>query len=218
MDIERRMLAVEELRAEPGEDGKPTKIVGRAAVFNKLSDPIGGAWGGGFREKIAPGAFSESIASDDVLALFNHNPDIVLGSSHAGTLRLKESRGGLDIEIDPPDTTAARDLMTSIERRDVKRMSFGFITQKDAWEFKDGKQPDERTLVKVKVMDISPVAFAQYPQTKVDVRAAFESRDARQSELAVERGAEAKLACEIRRRQLELADRRTEWVEMFGHV
>ncbi len=210
MDIERRMLAVEELRAVAGEDGKPTKIVGRAAVFNKLSDPIGGMFGSGFREKIAPGAFAESIESDDVMALFNHDPNIVLGSTHAGTLRLKESRGGLDFEIDPPDTQAARDLMVSIERRDVKKMSFGFITREDAWEFKTGKEPDVRTLVKAKVMDISPVTFAQYPQTKVDVRAAFESRDACRATIEHEadliEAEEIARDCEIRERQLALAE------------
>jgi Caudovirus prohead serine protease len=32
-----------------------------------------------FRERIAPGAFTATIARDDVRALFNHNPDAVLG-------------------------------------------------------------------------------------------------------------------------------------------
>ena len=48
------------------EEGEIPKIEGYAAVFNQLSDDLGG-----FREKIKRGFFKDVIESDDVRALFN---------------------------------------------------------------------------------------------------------------------------------------------------
>ena len=142
------------------------KIVGHAAVFNKLSVPMMG-----FREKIEPGAFRESIEKDDIRALFNHNADYVLGRTKAGTLRLKEDDIGLYIEIDPPETTFAKDLMVSIKRGDVDQMSFGFTVLDEEWGKQDSEQV--RVLKRVQLWDVSPVTFPAYPQTDVKVRKAL---------------------------------------------
>jgi len=108
-------------------EGEPVKISGHAAVFDQLSDPIMG-----FREKIAKGAFKKSIRrKDDVRALWNHNSDYVLGRTKSGTLKVKEDDVGLAIEIQPPDTTWANDLITTMERGDVDQMSFAFAVVKD---------------------------------------------------------------------------------------
>ncbi len=162
-EIERRNIEVIELRLVDGEDKKP-KIRGHAAVFNKLSEPM---WG--FREKIAPGAFKNSLEKDDVRALFNHDPNYVLGRNKAKTLTLQEDDRGLYIEIDPPDTQWARDLQESIRRGDISQMSFGFITVKDTWQHEKGKE-SIRTLDEVKLFDVSPVTYPAYPQTSVKVR------------------------------------------------
>lgn len=160
---ERRAFSAE-LRVEGGGDTEPTRIVGHAAVFDKLSEDLGG-----FREKIAPGTFANTIKKDDVRALFNHSPDIVLGRNKAGTLELDEDKKGLAISINPPDTSAARDLIVSLERGDIDQMSFGFRTIDDRWEDQDKKTPI-RTLLEVKLLDVSPVTFPAYPQTDVGLR------------------------------------------------
>jgi hypothetical protein len=149
-----------ELRAEEG-DGQRS-IVGYAAVFNSLSEDLGG-----FRERIAPGAFA-GAADADVRALFNHDPNLVLGRSTAGTLTLGEDEVGLKIRITPPDTQYARDVMALIERGDVSQMSFGFRTVKDDWEQGDGGTI--RTLQQVSLYDVSPVTFPAYPATHVQMR------------------------------------------------
>lgn len=158
--IEHRAFVIDELRVQD-DDGKIV-IAGHAAVFNKLSDDLGG-----FREIIAPGAFKDSLKNADVRALFNHDPNIVLGRNKAGTLAVAEDKKGLAIEINPPDTQASRDLVVSMERGDVTEMSFGFRTIEDKWETKDGE--DVRTLLKVDLFDVSPATFAAYPQTDVGV-------------------------------------------------
>src|SRR5688572_8331853 len=73
-----------EFRAEA--DGDGLTFSGYAAVFDSLSDDLGG-----FREIIRPGAFGESLrARRDIKMFHNHNSDIVLASKKAGTLKLIE--------------------------------------------------------------------------------------------------------------------------------
>lgn len=154
-----------EIRAE--KDDIP-KIFGYSAVFEQLSEDLGG-----FREKIRKGAFSESIKNDDIRALFNHDPNYVLGRNKNETLLLEEDDHGLKIEIIPPETQWAKDLIYSIRRGDIDQMSFGFTVLVDEWNTEDKDNPI-RTLVKVKLYDISPVTFPAYPQTSVAVRTAKE--------------------------------------------
>lgn len=151
-----------ELRVEGGES---PKITGHAAVFDKWSEDLGG-----FREKIRSGAFKKTIKEADVRALFNHDPNYVLGRNTAGTLTLEEDKKGLAISIDPPDTQWARDLTTSIERGDINQMSFGFRTIKDQWTTPKEGNDNQRELLEVELFDVSPVTFPAYPQTDVGVR------------------------------------------------
>lgn len=161
-DYELRVF-VPELRVER-RDGEAPRIRGHAAVFDKLSENLGG-----FREKIAPGAFADTIKADDVRALFNHSPDFVIGRNRAGTLRMTEDDRGLAVDIDPPDTAFARDLMISMERGDINQMSFGFVTQRDEWDQSDPKAI-VRTLQQVRLFDVSVVTYPAYPQTDAAVR------------------------------------------------
>jgi len=127
----------------------------------------------GYREKIRAGAFAETLGKDDIRALFNHDPNYVLGRNRAGTLTLSEDEKGLRIESTPPDTQWARDLIVSIKRRDIDQMSFAFVTLKDEWDEED-PQNVVRTLVKVRLYDVSPVTFPAYPATDVAVKSGEE--------------------------------------------
>ena len=161
-NIERRSYNLQEFRVD-AQENTPPKIYGHAAVFDQLSQDLGG-----FRERIAPGAFAATLIADDVLALFNHSPNFILGRKKSGTLRMREDSTGLAIEIDPPETTYANDLKISVARGDISGMSFGFNTIKDKWEKVNGEVI--RTLLEVKLIDVSLVAFPAYPQTDVAVR------------------------------------------------
>lgn len=160
-NMEQRVYPVE-LRVERRAEGQPM-LVGHAAVFNSSSVDLGG-----FREIVAPGAFAQTIAEDDIRALFNHSPDMVLGRTRSRTLRLQEDARGLAFEIDLPDTQAARDLATSIERGDISGNSFSFQTLEDRWQRDD--DVELRTLVRVRLFDVGPVTFPAYPQTDVALR------------------------------------------------
>jgi HK97 family phage prohead protease len=164
MTIERRILSSSlEVRA----DGETQQIVGHAAVFNRDSELIFGS----FIERIAPGAFAETISKpDDVRALINHDPNLILGRNLSKTLTLREDEQGLHVTIDPPNTSYAQDLLESTKRGDISQMSFGFQTMVDQWERGKDGAPDVRTLIKVRLFDVSPVTFPAYPDTDVAVR------------------------------------------------
>lgn len=163
MELERRFLT-SELRAVETDKGK--RIIGYAAVFNSLSEDLGG-----FQEVIEPGAFAEAVVKDDVRALYNHDPAMVLGRNKAGTLALAEDEVGLRYEVQPPETGYARDLLVSMERGDVDQSSFGFMALEDEWRQPGPGQPlPVRVLKRVKLFDVSPVTFPAYPATSVAVR------------------------------------------------
>lgn len=159
------MLPLKEIRINENNGG--TCIEGHAAVFDSWSETLGGIFP--FKEKVRKGAFAESIGRDDIRALFNHDPNYVLGRNRAGTLELVEDDVGLRVRITPPDTSWARDITTSIRRGDISQMSIGFVVEDDEWSSKDGI--DTRELKKVRLFDVSPVTFPAYTATDVGVRA-----------------------------------------------
>lgn len=164
MDKEIRCIGVE-LRVKRDND-KPI-IQGYAAVFDSWSEDLGG-----FREKIQPGAFKAAIGKSDVRALINHDSNLVLGRTKAGTLKISEDKTGLWMEIDPPDTQYARDLMTSIDRGDIDQQSFGFTVKTDQWEEDRDNDKVTRTIVEVdELFDVSPVTYPAYQDTSVALRA-----------------------------------------------
>lgn len=160
-------------RAE-GDEGAAPKIGGYAAVFNRLSEPIADFLGYEFKEEIAPGAFAKTLKEADVRALWNHDANYVLGRNKSGTLSLREDDHGLAFDVTPPDTTWARDLMESMKRGDVTQCSFAFRVIKDKWtserDKETGKRTDIRTLLEVRLYDVSVVTYPAYSDTDASVR------------------------------------------------
>ena len=167
-NIERRFFKIKDLKLEKRDDNPVDnplpKITGYAAVFNKFSVDMG------FREKIAPGAFKAALKISDARALYNHNPDYVLGRQSAGTLKLREDKKGLWMEVTPPNTTYARDLIENISLGNIKEQSFGFTVKADKWDELEGETPT-RTLLEVgEVFDASVVTYPAYQDTTVALR------------------------------------------------
>jgi len=160
-EIERRFLA-SELRANAEITG--WTLTGYAAVFDSRSEDLGG-----FTEVIKRGAFRNR--KSDVLALFNHSNDYVLGRESSGTLKVEEDNHGLKVTILLPDTTTAKDLYTSVSRGDIRSMSFAFTvnTGGETWS-KDSKGKTVRTLTDVELFDVSIVTVPAYPSTSVNAR------------------------------------------------
>lgn len=163
-NVERRVNTVEfDVRnGEASSDGM--SFTGYAAVFNSPSEPLP------FTEVIREGAFKRSLKSRNEIKLFmNHNTDVVLGSTRAGTLKLTEDSRGLLAQAELPDTSAGRDLSVLMKRGDVSSMSFGFSVppKGDSWSG-DGST---RELHQVRLHEVSIVTgFPAYEATTASVR------------------------------------------------
>lgn len=153
---EKRYFEIESrLTKDKGKD----VVVGHAAVFNSLSEDLGG-----FREKIMPGAFDD-VLKNDVRAYFNHDPNYLLGRTSAGTLRLSVDEKGLRYELDVPNTTAGRDLKENLRLGNITQSSFAFTIGRDgdSWE-RNEDGADIRIINKVnRLYDVSPVSLPAYP-------------------------------------------------------
>lgn len=147
-------------------------IEGYAAIFNSETQI-----GDYFREVVRPGAFTGAVQSDDVRALVNHDPSLVLGRTAAGTLTLTEDAKGLRYRVTLPNTTIARDLMASIKRGDISQSSFAFQVTKMSWGERAAGQLPLRQIEEVKLFDVSPVTYPAYDATSVSARAVAEARE-----------------------------------------
>lgn len=149
-------------------EGEPLKLRGYAIVYNSLSEPL---YGDLFRERINRGAFTKSLLENDQVCLWGHDTRYVLGRKSSGTLILREDEKGLYFEVSMPNTTWARDLKESVDRGDIKQMSFGFKVVRDNWiddkeTLKEYGMPI-REVEEITLHEISLVTFPAYPQTNV---------------------------------------------------
>ena len=154
-EMEKRFFGV---KLEKRMDGESTEqvVVGHAAVFDQLSEDLGG-----FKERIHKNAFDD-VLDNDVRAFFNHDPNHLLARVSSGTLKLSIDEKGLKYEFSVPDTSSGRDLLVSMERGDISQSSFAFTIQDDSWDKENGR--DIRTINKVKrLYDVSPVSIPAYP-------------------------------------------------------
>jgi hypothetical protein len=157
-----RQFNLSECRFDKADDGS-TIVRGYAAVFDSLSEDLGG-----FKEKIDNRAF-DNVLNDDVVAVFNHDMNIIFGRTSSGTLKLSVDERGLVSEIKMPNTTQAKDTIELMRRGDINKMSFGFIVDKDKW--KESERGYVRTVQEVKrLIDVSLVTRPAYTQTTAAVR------------------------------------------------
>jgi len=158
--------------------GDGNTLVGHIALFNTLSEDLGG-----FREQLAPGCFTSSL-NNEIRALINHDTSACVGNTRSGTLKLTQDEQGLAYELELPDTSAARDLKVSIARGDVRGCSFGFICLSDSWGTQNGERI--RTVTDLELFEVSVgVTFPAYADTTSQLRSLFpdgapEARDMEQ--------------------------------------
>jgi HK97 family phage prohead protease len=140
------------------------EIQGTASSLNSAYDM------GYFDEAIDEHAFDDADFSE-AAALFNHDQNIVLGRVKNKTLKIEVKDKSLVYTINPPETSAAKDVMILINRGDIYQSSFAFDIKDDgdSWEVMEGRW--KRTIKKInKVYDVSPVTYPANPNTTVAAR------------------------------------------------
>jgi HK97 family phage prohead protease len=155
-----------EVRAVKTDDGT-LRIGGYAATFGNE------ATGLNFREVIAPGAFTRTLAADNpIFLLVNHDMEqLPLASTKSGTLRLSEDSVGLRMEADlDPNNPRAVELASALSRGDVDKMSFAFTVAPGG----DTREEGLRTLTDLDLYEVSVVNLPAYDATAVGMRSAEE--------------------------------------------
>jgi HK97 family phage prohead protease len=143
-------------------------LSGYAILYDQESRSIY-EFGREFTERIAKGAFDESMESnkDDIKLYFNHDASMPLARTRNGSLRLVSDDKGLRFEADLPDTTLANDVKELLRTGTLSgEMSFGFYVRDEVWS----KDKKDRTITKGDLVEISIVVDAAYPQTHSQLR------------------------------------------------
>lgn len=157
-------------------DGEKTIIRGYAAKFGTYSVDLGG-----YRATIAPGAFDRVLPLADVRLLVNHDPNLLMGRTRSGTLKVSADETGLHFEGVPPATDLAAHHVESIRRGDMDGCSFTCDIDIDQWDW-SGETPI-RTIISVSALyDVGPVTMPAFPGTSV--RSGFALAAARRVESA----------------------------------
>lgn len=156
-EAEKRTMGTIEVRDAEGDD---MVLEGYAAVFNSETDL------GHFREVIKPGAFDD-VMTNDVRALINHDPNLILGRTENGTLELSTDERGLKYRVKLGNQSYAKDFYESVKRGDISQSSFAFTIEDQSWN-------EERTVRSVdkvrQLLDVSPVTYPAYAAATVQAR------------------------------------------------
>lgn len=144
------------------EEGRTIK--GYASTFDSLYPMYEG-----YNETIARGAF-DGCDFSDVVALFNHESELLLARTKdgVGTLKLSVDQKGLYFEFEALNTTVGNDVLENIKAGNIRGCSFAFtVSEQKVEEFANGSCL--RTILKIdKLYDVGPVVNPAYEDTEVE--------------------------------------------------
>lgn len=151
-----------ELRIDPS--GSSRQIGGYAALFMRRSENLGA-----YVERIHPAFFNKSRADGfpGVICRYNHDDNMMLGTTDSGTLRCSLDETGLLYSVDVPQSR--QDVLELVQRKDVRQSSFAFLAFDEEWGITDQGYP-QRTLISGKLIDVAPVNTPAYRDTTVGLR------------------------------------------------
>jgi HK97 family phage prohead protease len=170
------------------DDGDGLTMEGYAAVFD--TDTEINSWEGQFTERLRRGVFRNSIRGGRRPMLqYDHGNHPLIGSIPIGVIRdLYEDEQGLFVRARLTDNWLIQPIRDAIAQGGVTGMSFRFEPIREEWRDGSGKvikdprelerllfNPGERgpltrTLVEVRLLELGPVAWPAYTETKVGVR------------------------------------------------
>jgi uncharacterized protein len=165
--MERRVLQLHEIRMS-GNGNCVTGVAARYGVRANL---------GKFYERVSKRAFDKILAQPglDCCFLVNHNPDLILGRTSAGTLKLRADDTGLHYSCELPNTSTARDLKENIRAGNISGNSFAFTLGEgdDEWSEEEDENRSRIVVRTIKnfsqLLDVSAVVYPAYKGTSVSL-------------------------------------------------
>ncbi len=175
MKQERRTFTGTVIARAEGE-GMPKVIGGIAAVINSVTDL------GYFEEVIEQGAFDNALSKEyDIRCLFNHEAELILGRTTAGTCSVfVNGDGNLEYTWIPDyENPTHMSVVRSIMRGDITQSSFAFTIKEQSWsESEKYGSMGKRTITIIEdLYDVSPVTYPAYQDTEADARSVVALRD-----------------------------------------
>lgn len=168
-----------------GSDGRT--LEGYGAVFD--SPARINSWAGSFDERIARGAFEQSLGERTPKLQFDHGHDKRTGSVPIGAVEeVREDDHGLYVRARLFENSVVEPIRQAIEAGAIDGMSFRFEVEDEEWRDSEGVQitrdeeldelmwhpgdrgPLQRTIKRAKVFELGPVVFPAYDSTSVGVR------------------------------------------------
>lgn len=133
---------------------------------------------GGFREKFAPGAFTEYLSGGgDVVYNYAHDRRAMMGRRESGTLEVEERDDGVHGRLLIPDTQLGRDMRVMIGRGDIRGHSIEFWAVSDRWETLDGIE--HREVTKAELPGVALTGTPAYKDTTAALRSLDHYREQR---------------------------------------
>lgn len=139
---------------------------GESIVFNTPTWIGSQRWG--FWEEIAPEAVTKTLRDADIRLLQNHDPNLLLARTSAGSLRSTATATGVAVDADMKPTTYARDLAILLDGGEVREMSFAF--EPLAWDFEERDGEDFYRITEMRIFDEAPVTYPAYQTTSAGLR------------------------------------------------
>ena len=157
-------------------EGMPKVIGGIAAVINSVTDL------GYFEEVIEEGAFDNALSKEyDIRCLFNHEAELILGRTTAGTCSVfVNADGNLEYTWVPDyENPTHMSVVRSIMRGDITQSSFAFTIKEQKWSesTKYGSMGKRTITIIEDLYDVSPVTYPAYADTEADARSVVALRD-----------------------------------------
>lgn len=157
------------------EDGRDI-LRGHFAVWNEWTT-INSRYEGHFLERIAPGAFDQSIAQRAPVILFQHGSDPTVGMKPLGDVRsMKADERGMAYEVALHDATYVNDLKPAFRSGMGASFKFSIPDGGDHWETPSratAGNPDrlpERTITNATLYEFGPVTFPAYEGATAGMR------------------------------------------------
>ena len=157
---------------------KMQSLEGYGAVFYRADSPGTEFWlWDDLVERLMPGCFDATLASDDIRSFFNHDANQILGRrqfSDSDTLRLSVDSYGLRYSIPFDGDPTQISVFNKVRTGKVTGSSFMFVPTAETYRFEEDPTTKKRIeiieVTATRTFEVGPVVFPAYEASTSEVR------------------------------------------------